>query len=95
MDSSGLDLAAELHPRDARRLRAGIGIIELAPQLPSTRRSVRDVLCAYQFFTPDLSYARGFFRGGGMKSIGQAQRTEAEIATSTLFRIAFEYGQMA
>jgi hypothetical protein len=36
-----------------------------------------------------------FFRGGGMKSIGQAHRTETEIATSTLPRIAFEYGQIA
>jgi hypothetical protein len=30
-----------------------------------------------------------------MKSIGQAHRTETEIATSTLPRIAFEHGQMA
>jgi hypothetical protein len=30
-----------------------------------------------------------------MKSIGPAHRTETEIATSTLLRIAFEYGQIA
>ena len=36
-----------------------------------------------------------FFRGTGMKSIGPAHRTETEIATSTLLRIAFEYGQIA
>ena len=30
-----------------------------------------------------------------MKPIGRAHRTEMEIATSTLPRIAFEYGQMA
>jgi hypothetical protein len=29
-----------------------------------------------------------------MKSIGRAQRTETGIATSTLLRIAFEYGQL-
>jgi hypothetical protein len=31
----------------------------------------------------------------GMKSVGRAHWTETEIATSTLPRIAFEYGQMA
>ena len=50
--------------------------------------------CAFQLI-PNLSYTRGFSRRGGMKSIGQAHRTETEIATSTLPRIAFEYGQMA
>jgi hypothetical protein len=35
-----------------------------------------------------------FFRTG-MKSIDRAHRVETEIATSTLPRIAFEYGQMA
>src|ERR1700733_8727291 len=34
-----------------------------------------------------------FFRGTGLKSIGRAHRTETEIATSTLLRIAFEYGR--
>jgi hypothetical protein len=36
-----------------------------------------------------------FFRGTGMKSIRPAHRTESEIATSTLLRIAFEYWQIA
>jgi hypothetical protein len=36
-----------------------------------------------------------FFRGTGMKSIGPVHRTESEIATSTLLRIAFEYWQIA
>jgi hypothetical protein len=36
-----------------------------------------------------------FSQGIGMKSIGPAHRTETEIATSTLLRIAFEYGQIA
>jgi hypothetical protein len=36
-----------------------------------------------------------FSQGIGMKSIGPAQLTETDVATSTLPRIAFEYGQMA
>ena len=66
-----------------------------AYRLPSASCSAWAVFCALQFLIPDLSYSRGFFRGGSKKSIGRAHRTETEIATSTLPRTAFEYGQMA
>jgi hypothetical protein len=52
------------------------------------------VFCALQFFISDLSFSWLLPRNG-VKSIGQVHRTETEIATSTLPRIAFEYGQMA
>jgi hypothetical protein len=42
-----------------------------------------------------VAFLVAFFRGTGMKSTGRAYRTETEIVTSTLPRIAFEYGQMA
>ena len=38
MDGAKLDLAAEQHARDARRLRAGIGIVEPRARCPSRRR---------------------------------------------------------
>jgi hypothetical protein len=41
------------------------------------------------------SSCSGRFTQREAKSAGRAHRTEMEIATSTLPRIAFEYGQMA
>jgi hypothetical protein len=62
---------------------------------PSARRSARVVFCAFQLFIPDLYYSSGFLPRNWRKPIGRAHRTETEIATSTLLRIAFEYGQIA
>src|SRR6202007_2175760 len=53
------------------------------------------VFCALQFFIPDLSYSRGFLPRNWHETDRSAHRTETEIATSTLLRIAFEYGQIA
>ena len=53
------------------------------------------VFCALQFFIPDLSYSRGFLPRNWHEIDRSAHRTETEIATSTLLRIAFDYGQIA
>src|ERR1700730_7451957 len=65
-----------------------------------TRRSRRPKSLLQSFLRYSSSFLISpilvaFFRGTGMKSIGRAHRTETEIATSTLLRIAFEYGQIA
>ena len=75
-----------------------IGTVSVGPQR-RPRDTIQGVPLGTSFVRSSssslISPSRGFFRGGGMKSIGQAHRTETEIATSTLPRIAFEYGQMA
>src|SRR4030088_166415 len=53
------------------------------------------LLCVPALHSSSLLFWWPSFRGTGMKSIDPAHRTETEIATSTLLRIAFEYGQIA